>query len=327
MSLFKNIRNKRRFPFSGSVARSDKLNHSDVSEAHSKMMVIEPDDMVLFDKIKKEIPHKLDDLYALHQSMDDLINSQFMFLILEQAQKTESIISAVQDYMNSLVQLIDEESNVINDFTVSTQQLQHCGGIMQSNIDGMQEMVSELNNLHSKGTLLHNASQSIILMVEEIKSLNGNTNLLSLNASIESARAGEAGRGFNVVAGEMRKLSTQTKLSVDRIRKSTEDIINQIHTVVQNINDLDILAQEKNDSLLQIKDSVAVTIESIMNSGETLVTIKDKLSMEASRSNEAYEKIQSLTMVFDQMSEMAMKMGDVNNEIASKISEVRTFFE
>lgn len=70
--------------------------------------------------------------------------------------------------------------------------------------------------------------QSIVRTIQEIAS---QTNLLALNAAIEAARAGEYGRGFDVVAKEVRKLSTQVEKSIVEVRSSVEAITNEIDTI------------------------------------------------------------------------------------------------
>lgn len=70
--------------------------------------------------------------------------------------------------------------------------------------------------------------QDIDTLTEEILSISSQTNLLALNASIEAARAGEAGKGFSVVAEEIRQLADNSRIAVDKIRKVTEDVMQNV---------------------------------------------------------------------------------------------------
>ncbi len=71
-------------------------------------------------------------------------------------------------------------------------------------------------------------------LTEEILSISSQTNLLALNASIEAARAGEAGKGFSVVADEIRQLADNSRMAVDKIRKVTESVIQNVEFLSQS---------------------------------------------------------------------------------------------
>lgn len=70
--------------------------------------------------------------------------------------------------------------------------------------------------------------RDIDTLTEEILSISSQTNLLALNASIEASRAGEAGKGFAVVANEIRQLADNSRVAVDKIRKVTEDVVQNV---------------------------------------------------------------------------------------------------
>lgn len=80
--------------------------------------------------------------------------------------------------------------------------------------------------------------REIDTLTEEILSISSQTNLLALNASIEAARAGDAGKGFAVVADEIRQLADHSKVAVDKIRKVTEGVVQNVSFLSQSSSKL-----------------------------------------------------------------------------------------
>lgn len=76
--------------------------------------------------------------------------------------------------------------------------------------------------------------REIDTLTEEILAISSQTNLLALNASIEAASAGEAGKGFAVVADEIRNLADHSRQAVDKIRKVTEDVVQNVDSLSEN---------------------------------------------------------------------------------------------
>lgn len=102
-------------------------------------------------------------------------------------------------------------------------------------IAGMVETAVMVGNLNDEISQLYQRAREIDSIVQVIKDIAGQTNLLALNAAIEAARAGEQGRGFAVVADEVRKLADKTTLSTGEIAKLVSTIQNGIAKSVDSI--------------------------------------------------------------------------------------------
>jgi methyl-accepting chemotaxis protein len=173
--------------------------------------------------------------------------------------KTNDIAQRIQtqdqrvDNIAQQFEILDEHSLALQNKAEQTQEQVRStrDGLLQSN-EGMNEManmietyVSSSTELSNKFELLSEQANSIGSVVSVINNLADQTNLLALNAAIEAARAGEHGRGFAVVADEVRQLAMSTQSSLDQINQ----IIDGISTAVTQAGE-QIELQSKNLSSL-----------------------------------------------------------------------------
>lgn len=145
----------------------------------------------------------------------------------ENLEDTKSVMNKVKDY-NSLV-----KSNVNK-----VDNIKHNNGKARENFKNTTELLAELTA----------KNKQIEMILETINEITTQTNLLALNASIEAARAGENGKGFQVVAGEVKKLAESSKNSAAEI----EQIINEIQVKTAEMNEsiqegTEIISGEKNE--------------------------------------------------------------------------------
>ncbi|MBO6210560.1 MAG: hypothetical protein J6N99_07705, partial [Schwartzia sp.] len=162
---------------------------------------------------------------------------------------------------------------------------------------------------------LHEHTQNISQIMNVISDSADQTNLLALNAAIEAARAGEAGRGFAVVADEVRKLAEKTMSStndvssaITAIQGSAQQSVNRMEEALGDVEQATSLAQQSGEALQQIVRNVEDTADQV----RAIATASEEQSAASEEIN------QSITTV----NEMSAQTTQAMNEAAKAISDL-----
>lgn len=150
------------------------------------------------------------------------------------------------DHLSKRIQNVSENTQKISDIAIGTNQSIHSGMDIMKILNDKSQSTAEITNVVIEGIEnLEKQSRSIGQIIGAINEIASETNLLSLNASIEAARAGAAGRGFSVVAAEIRKLADQSMDSAKEIQDIVNEITNNTKYVVETAKQADDIVQEQ----------------------------------------------------------------------------------
>lgn len=180
--------------------------------------------------------------------------------------------------------LFDEVSNeVVAAFSVTTPKeiavnLRNMSSNLENNLTGIsstiQELAASASQIHANQQNLNTTINDITALSQKInevshfiKEIADETKMLGLNASIEAARAGEFGKGFGVVANEIRRLSDQSKDTIPKITKLTQDIISKVDE-----------SNKKSENSLSASQEQAAATEEITASIEEITSTCEELN-------------------------------------------------
>jgi methyl-accepting chemotaxis protein len=186
------------------------------------------------------------------------------------------------DIKNIIAQSIEAAQQTQETVERASKELDNARGSLATLSSEVGLFVESENELSHELSSLKNDADQVKNVLTVIKDIAEQTNLLALNAAIEAARAGEHGRGFAVVADEVRKLAERTQKSLTEIDMSVSAIVQSINDVSdkmqKNTKSIESLADISND----VENKITITYDAIQDSNAIAVeSKKDSLKMSA----------------------------------------------
>jgi len=241
----------------------------------------------------------------------------------------------------------EQKSQVTQAATATTEMSSTSQGVMQSSNDALAEIknadseaervkvISENNKqtilqlskeVDQASTVinkLHKDSASIGSILDVIRGIAEQTNLLALNAAIEAARAGEQGRGFAVVADEVRSLASKTQASTQEIQAMIQVLQTGAHAAVEAMNK----GKKQAENCVTQTEVAAQALESITNAVHLAHDMSEQISHAAKEqnqvSNEISHLLESIVTIAEQTASGAEQTSQSSHEVARLAEELR----
>lgn len=237
-------------------------------------------------------------------------NKEMALGVNEQAAQIEQISSAIEELSNSALEVANNCVDA-SDNSAATLTLAKSGGdVVQGALAQMISIEKAFDSSSASVTSLSAQSKQIEDILNVIKGIADQTNLLALNAAIEAARAGEQGRGFAVVADEVRQLAVRTTVATSEVESAIDSIRKETENAVIMMAD----GGAKVGEGVNMTNKAAASISDIISSVDSMV---EKIQAIAATAEE-----QSMTTA--EVAQNIVSVSTVSNQVENGISNVVT---
>ncbi|MBQ1458481.1 MAG: methyl-accepting chemotaxis protein [Butyrivibrio sp.] len=263
---------------------------------------------------------------------------------VSQAESVETSASNTNEMGDS----IDEIGVSVEDLSSATTQMLTAAKRTVEALDGLMEqnktVMASMMDIDAQIKATNNAVKKIADASHSITEISSQTNLLSLNASIEAARAGDYGKGFGVVANEIGLLAQQSSTAATTINEIVEDLVTDSTKSMEIIEELNAAFNEQSSQLTSTKSDMDGVVTGVNSVEQNTQTISDKVNMLNSSKAQLIDLIAELSAISQQnaasteetnasMEELNATFSLISNsatdlkELADNLNEKMNFFQ
>ncbi|WP_054906566.1 methyl-accepting chemotaxis protein [Pseudomonas sp. NBRC 111135] len=218
----------------------------------------------------------------------------------EQSNRTNSVAAAINELGAAAQEIARNAADASHHATDASHQAGDGRQVVEQTISAMNQLSDKISSACANIEALNSRTVNIGQILEVIKGISEQTNLLALNAAIEAARAGEAGRGFAVVADEVRNLAHRAQESAQQIQKMIEE--------------LQVGAREAVDTMTESQRYSLESVEIANRAGERLASVTHRIGEIDSMNQSVATATEEQTAVVDSLNMDITEINTLNQE-------------
>jgi methyl-accepting chemotaxis protein WspA len=247
---------------------------------------------------------------------------------IEQAQTSVEVLSTTKEISANTSALLKtmEEATAVADYTTSA--TAEAQGNLKRMDQTMQNMVAATDSINAKLAALSDKASNINSVLTTITKVADQTNILSLNAAIEAEKAGEAGRGFSVVATEIRRLADQTSVSTWDIEQMLKEMQSAVSASVmgmdkfseeirRSVGEVRLVAEQLSSMMDQVQ-KLAPQFDAVLQGMQSQATGASQISSTMMQLNDATQQtVESLKATSEAVHQLQYAAGDLQSSVSN----------
>ena len=241
----------------------------------------------------------------------------------EQRRQIEQVATATQEMNNTASEMAEGADQALREIQHSDDEAKRVREISDKNRSTIEQLAHEIQGASQVIDQLSENSSNIGGILDVIRGIADQTNLLALNAAIEAARAGEQGRGFAVVADEVRTLASRTQESTEEIQDMIENLQNDSKRAVEVMNrgrEQAELSVHQSDEAAQALQSITESVHQASDSSNHIANAAQEQSRTA---HDISERLESIVSIAEQTASGSKQTAQASNEVAKLADELQ----
>jgi len=221
----------------------------------------------------------------------------------EQAASVVEITAAMEELARTASQIAENAASQA-DLAHAAEESGNTGqGAVEEAVDGVEEVKKRISGISSRAEILGSRSKEIYRVLDLITEIAQETHILSLNAAIEAAAAGDHGRRFSVVAEEVRRLAQRSQESVESVRNLLDEFAGSIRTTVVATEE----GSKEAGRVLERARAAASAIEDLRGASSDTARVAREISLATQQQNAASDEV---VLTLKEVSQVVQRMAD-----------------
>jgi methyl-accepting chemotaxis protein len=243
-------------------------------------------------------------------------------VVMEQRSETDMVASAMNEMSATVQEVARNASQTAAASRGADDEAKNGAFVATEALGGIEVLIRDIENAAKVIQKVEADSANIGMVLDVIKGIAEQTNLLALNAAIEAARAGEQGRGFAVVADEVRTLASRTQKSTEEIQTMIERLQGGVRDAVRAMEAAQTRAQFGSDQVEKAAESLGMIAGEVGTINDMNTQIATAAEEQSAVADEINRNISSISHMADMTSEGAKQTSQISEELVRVANEL-----